>query len=95
MVRRSWKTKQIELCVNSTALTQLKGPGEGVYRYHAMRAIKPHKHFQKQKGLGVYMIKITTRQLILLANTYSVKSITRNIYIIKRGKMKYTLVRLV
>lgn len=41
------------------------------------------------------MIKITTRQLILLANTYSIKSITRSIYIIKRGRMKYTLARLV
>ena len=83
------------MCVNSTVFAQLKEPGEGVYRDHAMRAIKPHKHFQKQKGLGVYMIKITTRQLILLANTYSVKSITRSIYIIKRGRMKYTLARLI
>lgn len=41
------------------------------------------------------MIKITTRQLILLANTYSVKSITRSIYIIKRGRMRYTLARLI
>nr|DAJ12239.1 MAG TPA: hypothetical protein [Bacteriophage sp.] len=41
------------------------------------------------------MIKITTKQLIFLANIYSVKSITRSIYIIKRGRMRYTLAKLI
>lgn len=41
------------------------------------------------------MIKITTKELIVLANTYSIKSITRSIYIIKRGRMKYTLAKLI
>lgn len=41
------------------------------------------------------MIKITTEQLIFLAKIYSVRSITRSIYIIKCGRMRYTLARLI